>query len=179
MLFHGGSWKHGQPSRPPPDSRRGGPNLLLLVYGAAIVLVAVTASALLAITSGHIQASSLNAVVSRDRALVAPLRSGPRPGQRPGRIGVGRPPAELEAQLAALTATDAILRIALLDRDGRVVASDAAELRGTLLASSAPLDAALDGDPKAMLRDEKTSGEVPGPAIAPELDDRRIPADPR
>jgi len=143
------------------------PNLLLLVYGAALVLVAVTASALLGLTSGHIQASSLQAVVSRDRALVALfVRDHVLLSDLEGGVSAARS-AELEEQLAALTSTDAILRIALLDQDGRVVASDVAELRGTSMPTSEALDAALAGEPQAMVRDEDASADLPGPSIAP------------
>jgi len=143
------------------------PNLLLLVYGAALVLVAVTASALLGITSGHIQNSSLQAVVGRDTALVALfVRDHVLGGDLDGSVPPSRS-AVLEEQLAALTSSDMILRIALLDQEGRVVASDVAELRGTSMPSSAALDAALAGEPQVMVRDEDASGEVPGPAITP------------
>jgi len=141
------------------------PKLYMLVFGVSLVLVAVTASALLAVTSSHIKTFSLNAVVSRDRALVAlfvrdHLLASDFGG---GSLSASRS-ATLEQQLDALTSSDAILRIALLDQQGRVVVADARELRGTIL--SAPLvDAALVGDPSATLQDlEGTT--VPGPAMA-------------
>ncbi|MEO6059908.1 MAG: diguanylate cyclase [Candidatus Limnocylindria bacterium] len=142
------------------------PKLYMLVFGVSLVLAAVTASALLAVTSSHIQASSLQAVVSRDRALVALfVRDHLLASDFGGRsLSAGRA-ATLERQLEALTSSDAILRIALLDQQGRVVAADAADLQGTIL--SVPLvDAALNGEPSATLQDPEVA-TIPGPAMAP------------
>ncbi|MEX0709785.1 MAG: HD domain-containing phosphohydrolase [Chloroflexota bacterium] len=143
------------------------PNLLLLVYGAVLVLVAVTASALLGITSGHIQSSSLRAVVDRDRALVALfVRDHILGTDLQGSVSPARS-AELEEQLAALTSSDAILRIVLLDRNGRVVAADVPGLRGTVLPVTGALEEALSGEPSATVQDKASSADVPGPAMEP------------
>ena len=52
------------------DPGRRAPRLLLLVFGIFLVLVGLTASALVAITSVHVSTMTLNVVVERDRSLV-------------------------------------------------------------------------------------------------------------
>ena len=49
-------------------SRR--PVLLALVFGIFLVLIGLTATALVAVTAMHLSTATLNAVVSRDRSLV-------------------------------------------------------------------------------------------------------------
>jgi diguanylate cyclase (GGDEF)-like protein len=141
------------------------PNLLLLVFGAALLLVAVTASALVSITSDDIQKSSLNAVVSRDQTLVAlfvrdHLRASDfdAASLSPSRVD------ELDAQLAALKSSDGILRIALVDATGHVLASDA-PLGGSTLPSSVELTRSLHGRSGAFVQGEAATAKVPGPAI--------------
>jgi diguanylate cyclase (GGDEF)-like protein len=127
------------------------PRLLVLVYGVFLVLIAVTASALLAITSDHIQTASLQGVVSKDRALVAlfvrdHLSANDLAG---GSLSVGRA-VELREELAALASSDEILSIVLMDADGRIVAADRPRSAAGP-APSASLEGALAGRPQAEL----------------------------
>jgi diguanylate cyclase (GGDEF)-like protein len=114
---------------------RGRPVLLALVIGVVLVLVGVTASALVWITSVHLSTATLNTVASRDASLVAlfvneHVRAGDLDADGPGDARV----AQLSAQLGALTASgsvvnlehvDSIVRLELRDLDGVVLASDA------------------------------------------------------
>jgi diguanylate cyclase (GGDEF)-like protein len=153
-------------SAPASARRARRPNLLLLVYGAALVLVAVTASALVSITSDDIQKSSLNAVVSRDQTLVAlfvrdHLQASDFDAES---LSLSRTD-ELDTQLAALTSTkEGILRIVVIDASGRVLASDVPLGRPTI-PSSDELRRALQGRSGAFVQGEAATAEVPGPTI--------------
>jgi diguanylate cyclase (GGDEF)-like protein/putative nucleotidyltransferase with HDIG domain len=57
-------------ARPTANRTARSPRLLVLVFGIFLVLVGITASALVAITSDHLARTTLNAVVGRDRSLV-------------------------------------------------------------------------------------------------------------
>jgi diguanylate cyclase (GGDEF)-like protein/putative nucleotidyltransferase with HDIG domain len=141
------------------------PMLLALVYGVFLVLVGITASALVAVASVHVSSATLAAVVSRDRSLVDlfvndTLRVSDLAATGPGQARV----AELEAKLAALTARDEILRIELRGPDGTIVASDHPGLRGQRPPASAGMQRALAGKPYANL---VAAGQVSDPAGTP------------
>ena len=123
-----------RPSRATP--RR--PMLLVLVYAAFLLLIGLTAAALVAVTSGNLSTATLNAVISRDASLIelfvnGTLRSGDvdASGPTPARA------AEIERQLTALSAGDGIERIDLRRTDGTVLASDQAGARGQRVAPAA------------------------------------------
>ncbi|MGH2382801.1 MAG: bifunctional diguanylate cyclase/phosphohydrolase [Candidatus Limnocylindria bacterium] len=128
--------------RPPP--------LLALVFGIFLVLVGLTASALVAITSVHLSGTTLNAIVARDRSLIDlfvnsnvtsdDLAPSPPSDQRI---------AELGEALAALAATDEISGIELRDRRGEVVATTGDT--DDIDPSAEQLAAALSGEPTARL----------------------------
>jgi diguanylate cyclase (GGDEF)-like protein/putative nucleotidyltransferase with HDIG domain len=141
------------------------PMLLVLVYGIFLVLVGTTASALVGITSDNLSKATLNAVVSRDRSLVALfvndnlLRSDLR-----GTGPTATRAAELEAKLGALTREDEILRIEIRSTEGTVLLSSEPGLRGETPAASAGMASALAGNPSA----ELISGDaMTDPAGAP------------
>ena len=99
--------------------------LLALVFGFVLVLVGVTASALVAVATDHLSSSTLNGVVKRDASLVELFVNGnlratdlDEDGPSPARA------AELGGLLASLTGSDEILHIEIRGLDGRVLASD-------------------------------------------------------
>jgi diguanylate cyclase (GGDEF)-like protein/putative nucleotidyltransferase with HDIG domain len=152
--------------------------LLALVVGVVLVLVGVTASALVAITSTHLSTTTLNTVASRDASLVAywvnsTLQSGDLVSDGPGRARV----TELGLGLRTLTAsesgqglehTDSIARIELRGLDGRVIASDNHDAVGLAGAASAAMAAAAAGTaPPPMLVGPggtvEATGNLPNP----------------
>ena len=131
---------------------RGRPKLLALVFGVFLMLIGVTATALVTVTSMHLSSGTLGAVVSRDRSLVAlfvnsnVLRAdldadGPSASRA----------ADLEAKLAALTAEDQILRVDIRAGDGTILISSAPDQRGAQPPISDDMQQALEGQPSIAL----------------------------
>lgn len=122
--------------------------LLALVYGVFLVLVGVTATALVTVTATHLSSATLNAVVARDRALVALFVNGNVSQADVDSSGPTRASANaLEAKLKTLIAEDEILRIDLRAPDGTVLASTASGARGSKPDPSAAMSTALGGEP--------------------------------
>ncbi|MDQ5841247.1 MAG: hypothetical protein M3537_08925, partial [Chloroflexota bacterium] len=97
--------------------------LLALVYGVFLVLVGVTATALVTVTGTHLSSATVNAAVGRDRALVALFVNGNISQEDVDSDGPTRASAAaLEAKLATLIAEDEILRIDLRATDGTILA---------------------------------------------------------
>jgi diguanylate cyclase (GGDEF)-like protein/putative nucleotidyltransferase with HDIG domain len=133
-------------------SRR--PVLLALVFGIFLVLIGLTATALVAVTAMHLSSATLNAVVSRDRSLVELFVNGSVTAADIDPNGPSRAAADaLEAKLGTLTAEDEILRIDLRALDGTILASSDPELRGTNPSASATLQSAIAGEPSISLLD--------------------------
>ena len=133
--------------------------LLALVLGFVLVLVGVTASALVAVASEHLRSATLRGVVTRDASLVelfvnGNLRESDVDADGPG---AGRA-VQLGSLLAGLTESDEILRIELRGLDGRVLASDDPAAVGRLAGASAAMTAAFEGDPSATVVD--AAGDV-------------------
>ncbi len=105
-----------------PVRRR--PRLLVLVYGVFLVLVGVTASAVVGISGVHLSNSTLEAVVSRDGSLVELFVNGNLRASDLDGSPSARRTAELDAALDTLTREDQILRLEIRDRTGRVMFSD-------------------------------------------------------
>jgi diguanylate cyclase (GGDEF)-like protein len=134
-------------ARPTTNRTARAPRLLVLVFGIFLVLVGITASALVAVTSDHLARTTLNAVVGRDRSLVdlfanenLLLSDLAEP------MGADRR-AELGAALEALAAGDAIEAVEIHAADGPVLATDVA----ATAVSAAALAEALAGEPSAEL----------------------------
>ena len=124
--------------------------LLALVFGIFLVLVGLTASALVAITSVHLSGTTLNAIVARDRSLIdlfvnSNITSADLSPSGPSTQRI----AELREALAALAATDEISGIELRDRLGDVVAATG-DTDGIDPAAE-QLNAAMSGEPTARL----------------------------
>ena len=138
--------------------------LLALVFGFVLVLVGVTASALVAVATDHLSTSTLNGVVKRDASLLelfvnGNVRSTDLDEDGPGRARA----AELGGLLANLTGDDEILRIEIRSPDGLVLASDVAASVGEVARPSAAMEAALDGRPSATVVEGTGEIESVGP----------------
>ena len=124
----------------------------MLVFGVVLVIVGVTASALVALTSAHLTRESLAAVANRDAALaryvitdlldVSDLEPGPSTASRIAAVGEG---------LAALTEQDALLRVEVRSLKGRVLFSDSTELVGATVPGSGGMSEAAAGAPSVSL----------------------------
>ena len=142
--------------------------LLALVFGFVLVLVGVTASALVAVASAHLRSSTLTGVVSRDASLIelfvnGNLRSSDLDADGPG---VARA-AELTGLLAALTERDEILHIEIRASDGRVIASESRTAAGRASSTGTPaMRAALEGRPSATVIDAGNSVDAVEPLRA-------------
>ena len=146
-------------------SRR--PRLLALVFGVVLVIVGVTASALVALTSAHVTAESLAVVVRRDAALARYVVTDLLDSVDliPGRASHSRV-SRSRAGLAALTDADGLVRIEVRSLDARVLFSDAAEVVGTTAARSAGMTEAVAGRPSASLIEEGTRSAPRAPSSA-------------
>lgn len=132
------------------DPGRRAPRLLLLVFGIFLVLVGLTASALVAITSVHVSTMTLNVVVERDRSLVDLFVNGNLTAADLGPAGPDAAGvASLRDKLDALAKTDEIDGIELRNRDGDLVASTGGE-RG-IAPSGEQLATAMSGEATATL----------------------------
>jgi len=150
--------------------------LLALVFGFVLVLVGVTASALVAVASEHLTNSTLNGVAKRDASLVelfvnGNLRASDLEEDGPSAARV----AELGGLLASLTRSDEILRIEIRGLDGRVLASDADSAVGEVGRPSAAMAAALNGDPTATVVEAQDDLESVGPLDATSLLQEYLP----
>ncbi len=135
------------------------PVLLLLVYGAVLVLVGITASAQAILVSSHFSATALGAIVDSDAATVrkvvgADLRAG---DLDPASI-TPRRVAALEAMLASLTEREALVRAELRAADGTIIAASEPGRHGAAAPADARFDAALQGTAGAEVLDADTAG---------------------
>jgi diguanylate cyclase (GGDEF)-like protein len=108
-----------------PRIRR--PVLLLLVYGAFVALVGITATAQAAMVSAHFSAATLNDVVGSDAATIRAFVNAHLDVHYLDETGGGPSATELaslQQQLGTLTAAGEILRVEVRLLDGRVLAAD-------------------------------------------------------
>jgi diguanylate cyclase (GGDEF)-like protein len=142
------------------------PMLLAIVFGFVLVLVGVTASALVAVASAHLTSATVNGVISRDASLVELFvnenllasdvdANGPSPSRQ----------RKLAQLFASLTAKDGILRIEIRALDGQVLASDADGAVGLQGATSTDMREAIAGRPRAAVLSEGDPAEAVGPAL--------------
>jgi diguanylate cyclase (GGDEF)-like protein len=133
-----------------PRIRR--PVLLLLVYGAFLALVGITATAQAAMVSAHFSAATLNDVVGSDAATVrsfvnanldAHLFDAGGPGPSAAQL------AALDTQLGTLTAAGEILRVEIRLADGRVLAADDPAAAGAVVPANDAFTLAAGGAAQA------------------------------
>lgn len=138
------------------------PILLPLVLGVVLVLVGVTASALVALTSANLRQVTMQSVVDRDASLVELFVNRllldtdlANAGPGPERTGA------LNALLAAIASSDGVIRAELRGDDGRLIASDE-PFAPTLEQGSAAaaLASALAGHPSATLIDVDSGSQL-------------------
>ena len=114
-----------------PRIRR--PVLLLLVFGAFLALVGITATAQAAMVSAHFSAATLNDVVGSDAATIRTFVNAHLDGRYLDDTG-GPSAAQLAAldeQLGTLTAPKQILRVEIRRLDGGLVAATDSSAGGT------------------------------------------------
>jgi diguanylate cyclase (GGDEF)-like protein/putative nucleotidyltransferase with HDIG domain len=143
------------------------PLLLALVLAIFLVLVGITASALVALTSSHLTTAIVNATISRDASLVELfVNSNLRPGDLvPGEADAPRR-AELNNKLQALTQSDQILRVDVRSLDGEVLFASDPSTVGARPAPSAGMQGALAGTPSAAITSSRDSVDVAGPPLS-------------
>ena len=130
--------------------------LLALVFGIFLVLIGVTASALVAVASDHLAKTSLRSIVSRDRDLVELFVEG---NIVRGDLSAAGPSdarrAELEDNMETLASEDGITAIALRNLAGEIVASGGPDVEDLPSDGTEPaVQDALAGEPSAGLTTE-------------------------
>ncbi len=145
-------------------SRR--PRLLALVFGVVLVIVGVTASALVALTSAHVTTESLSVVVKRDAALARYVVTDLLDSVDliPGRASPSRIAAVRDG-LASLVDTDGLVRIEVRSLDGHVLFSDAAGVVGATAPRSAGMTEAGAGRPTASLIEDGEAVSAAGSGL--------------
>jgi diguanylate cyclase (GGDEF)-like protein/putative nucleotidyltransferase with HDIG domain len=150
------------------------PTLLILVFGAFIALVGITATAQALMVGAHFSAATLNDVVSSDAATtrafvnayvrpadLAEVPSVPEPGTP------AATPTRLESQLAALVRPGQILRVELRRLDGTIVAANDPALRGTQMPVTDEFALAVGGAARAAIIPAETAEAGVGPLGSP------------
>jgi diguanylate cyclase (GGDEF)-like protein/putative nucleotidyltransferase with HDIG domain len=126
--------------------------VLALVYGVFLVLVGVTASALVAVASIHLGNSTLSATAARDRTLVELFVNG---SLTPADVDADGPDPsrarELESLLATLVREDQMLRAEIRTPAGAVLVASEPGLRDAKPEPSTRMRRALEGTPSAQL----------------------------
>jgi diguanylate cyclase (GGDEF)-like protein/putative nucleotidyltransferase with HDIG domain len=142
------------------------PRLLVLVLAIFLVLVGITASALVAITSAHLSSATLNATISRDASLVELfVNSNLQPSDlAPGSADAARR-ADLDTKLRALTRDDQILRVDVRSTVGEVLFASEPSAVGAYPAQSADMRRALAGEPAAAIRQSGQPDDLAGPGL--------------
>ncbi|HYX10777.1 MAG TPA: hypothetical protein VE817_02275, partial [Candidatus Acidoferrum sp.] len=130
------------------------PILLILVYGAFLALVGITATAQSALVSAHFSASALNDVVGSDAATT---RAFVNAYVDPRFLGEGGPNAaeltRLDEQLGTLIRPGEIVLVELRRPDGSIVAASDAAVVGTNAPLTPDLTAAAGGSARAAMID--------------------------
>ena len=126
------------------------PILLLLVYGAFLVIIGITAAAQAVMVSSSFTSTTLGAVVNSDAATIrvfadSTLTEADLAPSGPSTDRV----AALDADLALLVQRAGILRVALLRTDGTVVVANEPGMAGSVLVSDGDLTAAAAGAGRA------------------------------
>jgi diguanylate cyclase (GGDEF)-like protein/putative nucleotidyltransferase with HDIG domain len=138
------------------DRARRRPVVFLLVYGAFLVLIGITATAQAVLTSSHLSQSVLSSVATADRAVVGTfIESYVESDDLTGDSGEERF-AILEDRLRqALERSDflesRLITVEIVDVDRRVLFSSTPGRRGDVVPDDGSVRKALSGDPDAVL----------------------------
>ncbi len=152
-----------------PRARR--PLLLILVFGALLAIIGVTATAQSVMVSLHFSTSTLNTLVASDSATVRAVLNDkvklhffdPAVGPSAAEL------TELERQLAALTRPTEILRVEIRRLDGTIVAASQAGIAGTAMELSPAAADAGSGQPSAVILPAADAGAGPGAFESPSI----------
>jgi diguanylate cyclase (GGDEF)-like protein len=150
-----------------PRIRR--PTLLILVFGAFLALVGITATAQAVIVSAHFSASALNDVVGSDSATARAFVNAyvlPRYLEDGGRGVTADELARLQSQLATLPRRGEILRVELRLPDGTILAADDPSLAGRRVPLTGDFQLATLGKPQAGLVSPDTADVAASPPLA-------------
>jgi diguanylate cyclase (GGDEF)-like protein/putative nucleotidyltransferase with HDIG domain len=154
---------------PASHPRNGRPVLLLLVYGAFLVLVGITATAQAAMVSAHFSAATLNDVVGSDAATIRTFVNAHLDGRYLVDGGAGPSATELvllQRELGTLTAAGQILRVEIRQPDGRIVASSDSPGTSDTAPVSDTFALAVGGSTEAAVIPVAEAGLAPG--LAPD-----------
>ena len=148
-----------------PRIRR--PILLILVFGAFLALVGITAAAQALMVSAHFSASALTDVVGSDSATARAFVNAyvqPRYLQDGGRAITPDELARLQSQLATLTRPGEILHVELRLPDGTILATDDPSFAGSRTPVDGEFALAVAGSARAGLVSADAAGAAPGTA---------------
>ena len=145
-----------------PRSTR--PVLLILVFGAFLALVGITAAAQAVLVGAHFSASALNDIVGSDAATTrAFVNAYIRPADLAGAQALSTADAaRLEGQLATLPRAGEILRVELRLPDGAIVAASDARARGSTMPTTGAFALALAGGAQAAITPAAQAEAGPG-----------------
>ncbi len=143
------------------------PVLLLVVFGAFLMIVGITALAQAILVSTTYSESILESVVGSDAATIRAVVNDHLTPTDIRSVGVGSSVASrLDTPLAALVEPGGIARIEIRRLDGTVLASDDSAVVGTVAPPTADFTKAVAGTPTAALVTAATS-EALGAAVPP------------
>ena len=143
------------------------PILLLLVYGAFLVLVGITATAQAAMVSAHFSTATLNDVVGSDAATIRAFLNSHRNTGFLAASGPGPTTAQqasLDQELATLTGPAEIVRIELRLPDGRLVATSDRKTASANAPADDAFSLAAGGASQAAVLPEEAAGAGADPA---------------
>jgi len=146
-----------------PSARTRRPVLLLLVYGAMLILVGITASAQAVLVGSHFSSTAIGAILDSDATTVRTLVNQELRSTDldPATVTQGRI-RELESVLALLTDRDALVRAELRSVDGTIIAATVPGLSGTTVPIDAGMAKAIGGEAWANVLDATEAGQGPG-----------------
>ncbi|HZC32789.1 MAG TPA: diguanylate cyclase, partial [Candidatus Bathyarchaeia archaeon] len=145
------------------------PVLLILVYGAFIALVGITAAAQSVLVGAHFSTSTLEDIVGSDSATTrAFVNAYLKPSDLAGPTALsGADAAHLDAQLATLVRPGEVLRVELRLPDGTIVAASDPALRGASAPATDDFIAAAGGASQARMTEAADAGSGPGTLGSP------------
>jgi diguanylate cyclase (GGDEF)-like protein len=155
-----------------PRARR--PLLLILVFGALLAIIGITATAQSVMVSFHFSVGTLNTIVESDAATVRAVlnhsiqnRSVGLRYLDPATGPTDLERAELEAELAALTRPSEIMRVELRRLDGTIVAASAPDLAGVAVDPTGAATEAASGHISVAIVPAEQAGAGPGAFESP------------
>jgi diguanylate cyclase (GGDEF)-like protein/putative nucleotidyltransferase with HDIG domain len=144
--------------------------VFLLVYGAFLVLIGITATAQAVLTSSHLSDSVLSSVATADRAVIGTFIEAYLEDDDLAATSVADERYELleERLRAALDRSDfmasRLTAVEIIDPDGRVLFSSTDGRRGAAFAMEGPVARVLEGTPDALLDRAVTQDWAGAPA---------------